>query len=204
MAAALAPAVAAMPAPAQDVRGKQAGDMLRGAGLPGVLPANTGSTSIGGTPRASDTATPQLDLTYFLTPSFAATSRHDVQAHDTALGTVDLGRVWALPPTVTLQCHPLPGSRPSPHVGVGLNHTAFCGEGGRRNPVVTGVDVENAFGHAVNVGLDAEVTPNWLANVDVKRLWLGPAVSLRTTPGPVTAKANLYPWIIGARVRYRF
>jgi outer membrane protein len=207
IAAAAALAVAAAPALAQDVRGKRAGDVVLGAGIIGVLPSNGGNTTIGGTPRASDTATPQLDLSYFLTPNFAvnliaATSRHDVSVRGSAIGDVNLGRVWALPPTLTLQYHPLPASRLSPYLGVGLNYTVFYGEGGRRSPGIASVDVENAFGFAVSAGVDYEIAPNWLANVDVKRLWLRPDV--RVNGGAVRGEAHLDPWIIGGSVRYRF
>ena len=209
LAAAMALAVAATPALAQDVRGKRAGDIVLGAGVIGVFPSNGGSTTIGGTPRASDTATPQLDLTYFLSPNFAvnviaATTRHDVSVRNSAIGNVDLGRVWLLPPTVTLQYHPLPASRLSPYVGVGVNYTVAYGEGGGRHPAVSSVDVENAFGFALNAGLDYEITPNGLANLDVKRLWLSPDVTVNTALGRVAGKADLDPWIVGASVRYRF
>ncbi|MDO9502927.1 OmpW family protein [Falsiroseomonas sp.] len=206
-AAALVGVVAAMPAMAQDVRGKLAGDIVLGVGLIGVLPSNGGNTTIGGEPHVSATATPQLDLTYFMTPNFAvnviaATSRHDVSVRGLAGGNIDLGRVWALPPTVTLQYHPLPASRFSPYLGVGLNYTVFYGEGGGRSAGITSVDVENAWGVAVNAGVDYEISPNLLANFDVKRLWLRPDVSVNQ--GAVRAEANLDPWIIGTSIRYRF
>jgi outer membrane protein len=207
IAAAMALAVAAAPALAQEVRGKQAGDIVLGAGIIGVFPRSAGSTTIGGTPHASATATPQLDLTYFLSPNFAvnviaATTRHDVEVRNSALGTVGLGRVWLLPPTVTLQYHPLPASRISPYIGAGVNYTVAYGEGGGRHPAVTSVDVENAWGFALNAGVDYEITPRWVANLDVKRLWLSPDVSVNR--GAIRGQADLDPWIIGAGVRYRF
>lgn len=207
LAAAMAVAVAASPALAQEVRGKRAGDIVLGAGVIGVFPSNGGNTTIGGTPHASATATPQLDLTYYLTPNFAvnviaATTRHDVEVRNVGGGTVDLGRVWLLPPTVTLQYHPMPASRFSPYFGVGLNYTVAYGEGGGRSAGITSVDVENAWGVAVNAGLDYEIAPNWLANLDVKRLWLRPDVSVNG--GAVRGEARLDPWIVGASVRYRF
>jgi len=195
---------------ADAVRGKQAGDFMIGLGVIGVLPMDSGDVDlIGGTPHASFAVTPQLDFTYFFTPNFAvnliaATTRHDLEVRDSALGTVDLGHVWALPPTLTFQYHPLPAERFSPYVGVGANWTLFYSEGGGRTPPVTGVNVENAFGFALNVGLDIELAPNWLMNLDVKKLFLRPDVAVDTAVGRINATADLDPWIFGVSVRYRF
>lgn len=200
------PALAQSSAP----RGKQAGDFMIGLGVIGVLPMDAGDVDlIGGTPSASFAVTPQLDFTYFFTPNFAvnliaATTRHDVEVTGSALGDVDLGRVWALPPTLTFQYHPLPAERFSPYVGVGVNWTMFYGEGGARTPGVLDVDVRNAFGVALNVGLDIEMAPNWLMNVDVKKLFLRPDVAVDTALGRINATADLDPWIFGLSVRYRF
>ncbi|MBP0444273.1 OmpW family protein [Roseomonas sp. SSH11] len=208
---ALAPLSA--PAHAQDpfgqaVRGKQAGDVVLGAGLIGVMPRSGGRVSaIGGRPEASDTVTGQLDLTYFVLPQvslnlIAATTRHDVQVRGSAIGDVDLGRVWALPPTLTAQFHPFPAARISPYIGAGLNYTFFYGEGGGRTAPVTKVDVKNDFGYAVNLGVDVELAPRWLLNVDAKKLWLNPGVAVNS--GAIHARADLDPWILGASIRYRF
>lgn len=205
-------ALSAAPALAQSSgpRGKQAGDFMIGASVIGVLPMSGGSVdAIGGTPHASDAWTGQLDLTYFVTQNFslnliAATTRHDIEVRDSAIGTVDLGRVWALPPTLTFQYHPLPSSQFSPYLGAGVNWTMFYSEGGSRNPAVTDVDVRNAFGFALNVGMDIELAPNWLMNIDVKKLFLRPDVAVDTALGRVNATADLDPWIVGVGVRYRF
>lgn len=212
LAGAAALGLLAQPALAQQspVRGKQAGDFMIGLGVIGVLPMDSGNVDlIGGTPSASFAVTPQLDFTYFFTPNFAvnliaATTRHDVEVTGSALGDVDLGRVWALPPTLTFQYHPLPAERFSPYVGVGVNWTMFYGEGGGRTPGVLDVDVRNAFGVALNVGLDIEMAPNWLMNIDVKKLFLRPDVAVDTALGRVNATADLDPWIFGLSVRYRF
>ena len=212
LAGAAALGLLAQPALAQQspVRGKQAGDFMIGLGVIGVLPMDSGNVDlIGGTPSASFAVTPQLDFTYFFTPNFAvnliaATTRHDVEVTGSALGDVDLGRVWALPPTLTFQYHPLPAERFSPYVGVGVNWTMFYGEGGGRTPGVLDVDVRNAFGVALNVGLDIEMAPNWLMNIDVKKLFLRPDVAVDTALGRVNATADLDPWIFGLSGRYRF
>lgn len=195
----------------EGVRGKQAGDFVIGLGAIGVLPHNGGSVPVlGGTPTATNAATPQLDFTYFFTPNIAAnliaaTSRHDVSVQGSIIGPVNLGRVWALPPTLTLQYHPLPRSRFSPYVGLGVNLTIFYGEGGATSAAVTNVKVGNTVGMALNFGTDWEVAPNWLINFDVKKiLFMEPTVRVDTVIGRINATADLNPWVIGASLRYRF
>ncbi len=212
LAGAAALGLLAQPALAQtsSVRGKQAGDFMIGASVIGVLPMSGGSVDvIGGTPHASDAWTGQLDFTYFITQNFAlnliaATTQHDIEVRNSSLGTVDLGHVWALPPTLTFQYHPLPTSQFSPYLGVGVNWTMFYSEGGARNPAVTDVDVRNAFGFALNVGLDIELAPNWLMNIDVKKIFLRPDIAVDTALGRINATADLDPWVVGVGVRYRF
>lgn len=211
LAAAASIALIASPALAQDaVRGKQAGDFMIGASVIGVLPTNGGSVDvIGGSPHASNSFTGQLDFTYFFTPNIAlnliaATTRHDIEARNTALGTVDLGHVWALPPTLTLQYHPLPAERFSPYLGVGLNYTMFYNEGGGRNAAVTDVDVRNSWGVALNAGFDVELAPNWLLNVDLKWIYMEPDAVVSTAIGRIDATANINPFVVGVGVRYRF
>ncbi len=209
LAAVMALAAMAGVARAEDgVRGKQAGDIVVGLGAIGVLPSNGGHVDgIGGKPRASDSASPQLDLTYFMVPHvslnlIAASTQHDVSVRGSALGNLNLGHVWVLPPTLTLQIHPFPQSRISPYVGAGINVSFFYGEGGSRTAPVRRVVVDTAPGFAFNAGIDYEISPHWLANVDVKKLILRPEASVNS--GLVHARVNLDPWIVGASVRYRF
>lgn len=214
LAGAAALGILAQPALAQEastpVRGKQAGDFMIGASVIGVLPTNGGSVDvIGGTPDVSNAVTGQLDFTYFFTPNLsanliAATTRHDLEVSGSALGLVDLGHVWALPPTLTLQYHPLPAERFSPYVGVGLNYTMFYSEGGGRNAAVTDVDVRNSWGVALNAGFDVELAPNWLLNVDLKWIYMEPDAVVSTAIGRIDATANINPFVVGVGVRYRF
>ncbi|MBR0672983.1 OmpW/AlkL family protein [Neoroseomonas soli] len=213
LAGAAALGLLAQPALAQDtpVRGKLAGDFMIGASVIGVVPMNDGGSvdAIGGEPHAGNAVTGQLDFSYFFTPNFAvnliaATTRHDLEARGTAIGTVDLGHVWALPPTLTFQYHPLPASRFSPYVGVGVNWTAFYSEGGSRSAGVYSVNVDSSFGFALNAGLDIELAPNWLMNLDVKWIYMRPDATVDTALGRVSANAHIDPWVFGVGVRYRF
>jgi outer membrane protein len=213
LAGAAALGFAAAPAFAQDapIRGKQAGDFVIGLSVIGVMPMNDGGSVdvIGGRPDVGNAVTGQLDFSYFITQNFslnliAATTRHDLEARNTALGTVDLGHVWALPPTLTFQYHPLPASRFSPYVGAGVNWTAFYNEGGGRAAAVNSVRVDNTFGFALNAGLDIELAPNWLMNLDVKWIYLRPDATVDTALGRINANAHIDPWIFGVGVRYRF
>ncbi|MFL1462395.1 OmpW/AlkL family protein [Roseococcus sp. DSY-14] len=189
-------------------RGKRAGDIVVGLGAIGVLPTNGGNTPlIGGTPHASNSASPQLDFSYFFTPNLAAnliaaTTQHDIRVNGSALGDVRLGRVWALPPTLTVQYHPMPQARFSPYVGLGLNATFFYGYSGSRTPPVTRVRVENSVGVAPNIGFDYELAPNWLLNFDLKWILMQPEVSVNSNL--IRARADINPFVIGASVRYRF
>lgn len=195
---------------AQDAapRGKRAGDIMVGFGAVGVLPTNGGTVGlIGGSPNASNSASPLLDGTYFFTPNLAinliaATTRHQVEVRNSALGTVNLGSVWALPPTLTAQYHFLPNSRISPYAGVGLNLTLFYGYSGNLTPPVTRVRLDPSIGIAPNIGVDYELAPNWLLNLDAKWIMMQPDVSVNS--GLIRARADINPFVISGALRYRF
>ncbi len=195
-------------ASAQEVRGLRAGDLMVGFGAVGVLPTNGGRVGvIGGTPEASNSASPLLDFTYFFTPNFsanliAATTHHNVRVRNSALGNVSLGHVWALPPTLTLQYHPMPTARFSPYVGLGLNVTWFYGNGGGAPGVVNRVRLDPTVGVAPSVGFNYEIAPNWGANLDLKWILMQPDVSVNS--GAIRARADINPFVLGATLRYRF
>lgn len=211
-AAALA-SVMAGTAQAQDFRPKQGGDLVVGLGAIGVLPENQrGSVDlIGGKVRASNSATAQIDFSYFLNPNIAlnlivATTQHDLTAKGTALGNVALGSTWVLPPTLTLQYHPLPASRFSPYIGAGLNYSAFYAyDHSGASPAVRSVAVNNAFGFALNAGIDVAVSGPWALNADVKKIFMSPNHAVGTNLGvKLHGTTDLNPLVIGMSVRYRF
>ena len=147
-----------------------------------------------------DSVVPELDITYFFTPNIAAelilgTTPHDVKTSGPSL---DLGRVWLLPPTLTLQYHFAPEGGIRPYLGVGINYTIFYG---KDEPTGTTVDYENRFGWALQAGVDIPINDRWAVNLDVKQVFLSTEV---TVNGAVKADVDINPLLIGVGVGYRF
>lgn len=193
---------------AQADDGKVAGSFMLRARAIGVIPQESSTVqTIGGDVDASNEYVPELDLTYFLTDNIAveviaATARHSVKDRDSALGTVDLGKVSLLPPTVLAQYHFLPKGRFSPYLGAGVNYTVFYDAETAAGGAVTSIDYDNTFGFALQAGLDYSVSGQWYVNADVKKLYLGTDVTLNG--GALNAKVDLDPWVVGLGVGYRF
>ena len=193
---------AAVPAHAE-FAGKSAGDFMVRARAIAVVPDEDASTTIGGNVSISNDVVPEIDFSYFITDNIAleliaATTKHDV-SHNAG---IDLGEVSLLPPTLTLQYHFMPKERFSPYVGAGINYTIFYNEDAAAGSAVTDIDYDNAFGYALQVGVDYALNDNWYANVDVKKLFLNTDVSMNG--GTITADVDIDPWIIGVGVGYRF
>lgn len=190
------------------VQAKDAGDLLvRLRGI-GIIPDESGTTTIGGDIDVGDAYVPELDFTYFFTKNIAAelilaTARHEVKVKDTALGDVDLGHVWLLPPILSLQYHFFPDGKVSPYLGAGVNYTVFYGVDKPNNSLIDDVDYDNRFGWALQAGMDWQVFERWSVNFDVKKLWLPAAVSVND--GAVKSRnADIDPWIIGVGIGYSF
>lgn len=188
--------------------GKKAGDiMVRLRGLY-VRPSSDGDIDpIGGTPHISNVVVPEVDFSYFLTDYLAleliaATTKHNVSAHGTAAGDVDLGSVWMLPPTLTLQVHPFPKARFSPYIGGGINYTFFYGAHAPDSGPVQKIHYTNSIGYAAQIGMDVRLDGNWYLNADVKYLWLNNHVSING--GSIKAKVNENPLIVGVGFGYKF
>jgi outer membrane protein len=195
--------------PADAPVGKAAGSVMVRARAIGVIPEdNSSSTSIGGHVETSASAAPEVDFSYFFTDNIAAelilaTTRHSLEAHGTAIGNVDAGKTWVLPPTLTLQYHFMPHERFSPYVGAGLAVMFFYSTQGA-GPTVQSLSLDNNVGAAIQAGFDYNFTGHWFANFDVKQIFLDTTAHLSTALGPVTATTRLDPLVVGAGIGYRF
>ena len=189
--------------------GKSAGTFMVGVRALGIIPENNGSsTSIGGHVSATGQAAPELNISYFFTDNIAAeiiaaSTRHNIRLGDTALGGVDAGSAWVLPPTLTLQYHFFPHEKFSPYIGVGVNATFFYATSGS-GPLVSKLTLDNRIGGVFEAGLDYNIVGHWFANFDVKQILVSTRAHADTALGPVTAKTDLDPLVIGAGIAYRF
>lgn len=180
----------------------------------------------GGNAHWSTSVVPELDITYFFTPNFAAelilgVTRHKATGKGLVTGGaapglvmdgLPIGKTWLLPPTLTFQYHFTNFGAFKPYVGAGVNYTVFFSEkaantlGGSPAVRITSLNVDNAFAPALQAGFDYMIDRHWGLNVDVKKLWLRPNFDASVNNGaiPLTGKARLDPWLIGAGLTYKF
>lgn len=192
-----------------DFKPKAAGDITVRGGLLVVAPDPSGKVKTQGgadtglrVTKIDTSVVPELDLGYFFTPNIAAALVLGVTPHHIKTDAgVDVGDVWLLPPTLTVQYHPFPAERFSPYVGAGINFTTFWGAKSGSNALVSGFKVDPAVGPAVQVGLDVALTGRWYMNLDVKKIWLN---ARATTDSLKVENVHINPWLVGVGFGYRF
>ncbi|WP_159879804.1 OmpW/AlkL family protein [Aquitalea denitrificans] len=157
---------------------------------------------------ANDDTVPELDFTYMITNNIGAelilgTSRHSVTAHSSTLGDVSLGKVSALPPTVTLQYHFSPDSTVfRPYVGAGINYTRFYNNG--LSAAGTDLNVKkNSYGPALQIGADFPISKSFFVNVDVKKIWMKTDVTTQST-GASVGTLKIDPLVVGLGIGTKF
>ena len=139
---------------------------------------------------------PELDISYFFTPNFAAELILTYpQKHDVRAGGAKIGSLKHLPPTLLAQYHFTNLGAFKPYVGAGINYTRFSSVdilGGALNVK------KNSFGPALQVGFDYALDKNWSINFDVKKVYIDTNVS-----GGI-GKFKVDPLLVGVGLGYRF
>lgn len=139
---------------------------------------------------------PEVDVSYFFTPNFAAELILTYpQKHDVRLNGGKIGSLKHLAPTVLGQYHFTGMGAFKPYVGAGINYTRF-----------SSVDIaggaltikKNSWGPALQLGFDYALDKNWSLNFDVKKVYIDTKVS----GGIGTFKVD--PVLVGLGVGYRF
>jgi outer membrane protein len=190
---------------------------LRGVAVLPTEGANIGI--IGGDVSISDAFIPELDFTYFFTKNIAAelilgTSKHDVHTTGSDISAVggptsadvDLGSVYLLPPTLTLQYHFMPDKCLKPYIGAGINYTIFYNTDAGNT--VKDVEYDNAIGFAVQAGLDYKINDKFFVNIDAKRLFLKTDVTVDASNLAdglsIPAEVDINPWMLGFGIGMKF
>jgi len=181
--------------------------LIRLRGIAVMPDASSEIEAIGGEARIKDQIVPELDITYFFNENIATelilgTTPHDVSVAGSTLGDVDLGDVWLLPPTLTMQYHFSPRAAIRPYVGAGVNYTFFYNQ----DPgAAVSVNYDNGFGLALQAGVDIPVNDDYFVNFDVKKIFLGTDLAVDAgAAGTVGADVDINPLIVGVGVGRRF
>ncbi|MDH0493309.1 OmpW/AlkL family protein [Comamonas aquatica] len=165
--------------------------------------SNGGSTNPDLNLSVNDKWMPELDISYYFTPNFAAEliltypQKHDIRAAGDKIGSLK-----HLPPTLLAQYHFTNFGAFKPYVGAGINYTRFSSVKWEpavqpQNPSVK----KNSWGGALQVGFDYALDKNWSINFDVKKVYIDTDVSLG---GNKIGNFKVDPVLVGVGVGYRF
>lgn len=142
---------------------------------------------------------PEVDVSYFFTPNFAAelvlTYPQKQTVHSSTLGA-DIGTLKHLPPVLTAQYH-FTGLPVRPYVGAGVNATFFSSV---HLPAGFSID-KRSVGWAANIGVDIPVGNGVLINVDAKKVQLDTDVK---SNGVKVGTLKIDPVLFSVGVGYRF
>jgi outer membrane protein len=169
----------------------------------GSYPVKASGLPTGIDAEVSDSFMPTIGISYFVTDSvaveaIAGTTRHTVSA--VAGGTrTDIYSTWVVPPTLTLQYHPLPAARFSPYVGAGVNYMLFY-SGSDENGFTT--RLHDGFGWVAQAGADIATNGPWSANLDVKKVFF--RTDAEINGGALATRVKLDPWVVSVGLGRKF
>ena len=146
-----------------------------------------------------DAWAPTIGIQYFFTDNIAAeliagTTQHEI----TASGT-EVRKTWVLPPVLTAQYHFAPKAKFNPYVGAGVNYMIFYSG---KNYNGFSVDVKNSLGVALQLGADVAIKGPYVANIDIKKVWVTSDASV--DGGALKSKVDLNPLVFSIGVGRKF
>ncbi|WP_168428237.1 outer membrane protein OmpW [Erwinia amylovora] len=189
----------------------QAGDFFMRAGSATVRPTSGSDDVLGlGEFRVDNNTQPGVTFSWMATDHFgvellAATPfRHKVGLGPT--GT--LATVRQLPPTLMAQWYFMDdGSKWQPYAGIGVNYTLFYhadfNQTGR-DAGLSDLSVKNSWGMAGQVGLDYQLTPEWMLNASVWYMDIDTKVSFNAGETRQSIDTRIDPWVFFIGAGYRF
>ena len=162
------------------------------------------SDPIGGTGASdrlhvSDKWIPEVDISYFFTPHWAAELVLTYpQKHTVTLDGASIGTFKHLPPTLTAQYHFMPGAAIDPYLGAGLNYTLLS-----KVELLNGAArlEHDSVGLALQAGVDFRIDSRWSLNLDVKKVQIRSDVEIA---GARASRVKVDPVLLGLGIGYRF
>lgn len=168
-----------------------------------IEPANQ-SDPVGGTGASdrlhvSDKWIPEVDVSYYFTPHWAAELVLTYpQKHTVTLDGASIGTFKHLPPTLTGQYHFLPAGAIDPYLGAGINYTLLS-----KVELLNGTAKldHDSVGLAMQAGLDIKLDQRWSLNVDAKKLRIRSDVEIG---GARASRVKVDPVLLAVGLGYRF
>lgn len=195
----------------------EAGDVLVRARAILVSPTEDSGPVTPGFPTGSvgvsDRAAPELDFTYMVTDHIGAelilaTTKHNITGRGALSGLGEVASTRVLPPTLTLQYHFAPKSHVRPYVGAGINYTTFYSADASRSLEAaigkTDVRLKDSFGHALQAGIDVDLSPRVFLNLDVKYIDIDTTARLTTGGAVNRVDVSIDPIVPAIGIGMRF
>lgn len=190
----------------------QAGDFFMRAGSATVRPTG-GSDNVMGLGEFNVDNNTQLGLTF----TYMATDNIGIELlgatpfrHHVGLqATGNLATVHQLPPTLMAQWYFMGDtSKWQPYAGIGVNYTMFYNTDFNdtgRAAGLSNLNVKNSWGVAGQLGLDYQLTPDWMLNASVWYMNIDTKVSFdSTTQGHQSIDTHINPFVFFFGAGYRF
>ncbi|CCG87391.1 outer membrane protein OmpW [Erwinia piriflorinigrans] len=189
----------------------QAGDFFMRAGSATVRPTG-GSDDVLGLGEFSVDNNTQLGLTF----TWMATDHIGIELlgatpfrHKVGLGpTGTLATVRQLPPTLMAQWYFMDDvSKWQPYAGVGVNYTMFYDTDFNqtgRDAGLSDLSVKNSWGIAGQVGLDYQLTPEWMLNASLWYMDINTKVRFNAGENRQSIDTRINPWVFFIGAGYRF
>jgi len=144
-----------------------------------------------------------IDTTYMFAPNWGADLLvalpflHGISV----VGGGEVAETDLLPPTLGVRYRFNPNGHVRPYVGAGLNYTVFSNE--RTWGALQGkkLELDSSFGPAAQLGIDIDVIPGWIINVDARWFDIDTGAKL---DGVDLGTVEIDPYAFGLSVGYRF
>lgn len=200
----------------------QAGDIIVRAG---AVTVNThestsgvktsGLGNLGGKATLNNDTQLGLNFAYMVTDNIgiellaASPFKHDVSIKNTAVGSMKLGSIKHLPPTLSAVYYPLDSkSAFQPYIGAGINYTWFFDESvsstAKQNLNASNFNVKNSWGWAAQVGADYMLTDNIMINGQIRYIDIDTDATLNTVAGRTKVNVDVKPWVYMVGLGYKF